>query len=38
MGACGKSLVEFFFLEDDGIRSRASAEWKMEGGVLEDCG
>lgn len=38
MGACGKSVVEVFLLEDAGIRSRASAEWAMEGGVLEDCG
>ena len=38
MGACGKPPVEFFFLEDNGIRSRVSAEWEMEGGVLEDCG
>lgn len=38
MGACGKSVVEVFLLEDAGIRSRASAEWAMEGSVLEDCG
>ena len=38
MGACGKSVAEVFLLEDAGIRSRASAEWVMEGGVLEDCG